>query len=177
MKHVSPHPSSRLAVNLFAPALIIPLENAARAITLNSPAFQQNDHIPSRYTCEGEDISPPLAWEDVPTGAKSLALIIDMRPIRKHPRWFGYIGSSTTYGPIPRVCPRTQARQGCHMAPYSGSMISRRRDMASHVRRSAGTVTSINSIDLKGAIKSADRPSNAGPRTGQCSAHRHLSKG
>ena len=30
------------------------------AIILNSPAFQQNDHIPSKYTCEGEDISPPL---------------------------------------------------------------------------------------------------------------------
>src|SRR6516165_1798317 len=31
------------------------------------------------------------------------------RPIRKHPRWFGYIGSSTTCRPIPRACPRTQA--------------------------------------------------------------------
>jgi Raf kinase inhibitor-like YbhB/YbcL family protein len=40
-------------------------------------AFQQNGHIPSKYTCEGEDISPPLAWEEVPTGAKSLVLIID----------------------------------------------------------------------------------------------------
>jgi phosphatidylethanolamine-binding protein (PEBP) family uncharacterized protein len=33
------------------------------AMTLNSPAFQQNGHIPSKYTCEGEDVSPPLAWE------------------------------------------------------------------------------------------------------------------
>jgi hypothetical protein len=47
------------------------------AMTLNSPAFQQNGHIPSKYTCEGEDVSPPLAWEGVPDGAKSLALIID----------------------------------------------------------------------------------------------------
>ena len=39
--------------------------------------FQQNGHIPSKYTCEGEDVSPPLAWEGVPDGAKSLALIID----------------------------------------------------------------------------------------------------
>jgi phosphatidylethanolamine-binding protein (PEBP) family uncharacterized protein len=28
-------------------------------MTLDSPAFRQNDHIPSKYTCEGEDISPP----------------------------------------------------------------------------------------------------------------------
>jgi Raf kinase inhibitor-like YbhB/YbcL family protein len=47
------------------------------AMTLSSPAFQQNGHIPSKYTCEGEDFSPPLAWEGVPNGAKSLVLIID----------------------------------------------------------------------------------------------------
>jgi phosphatidylethanolamine-binding protein (PEBP) family uncharacterized protein len=47
------------------------------AMTLSSPAFQQNGRIPSKYTCEGEDVSPPLAWEGVPDGAKSLVLIID----------------------------------------------------------------------------------------------------
>ena len=47
------------------------------AMTLNSPAFQQNGHIPSKYTCEGEDVSPPLAWKGVPDGTKSLVLIID----------------------------------------------------------------------------------------------------
>ena len=47
------------------------------AMSLNSPAFQPNGHIPSKYTCEGEDISPPLAWEGIPNGAKSIVLIID----------------------------------------------------------------------------------------------------
>ena len=47
------------------------------AMTLNSPAFHQNGQIPSKYTCEGEDVSPPLAWEGVPEGVKSLVLIID----------------------------------------------------------------------------------------------------
>jgi Raf kinase inhibitor-like YbhB/YbcL family protein len=47
------------------------------ARTLNSPALKQNGHIPAKYTCEGEDVSPPLAWEGVPNGAKSLVLIID----------------------------------------------------------------------------------------------------
>jgi len=74
---VSPHRNSRLAVILFVTAPIILWENAAMAMTLNSPAFQQNGHIPSKYTCEGEDVSPLLAWEGVPNGAKSLALIID----------------------------------------------------------------------------------------------------
>src|SRR6478752_6011468 len=74
---MSPHRNSRLAVILFATALIILWGSAAMAMTLNSPAFQQNGHIPSKYTCEGEDVSPPLAWEGVPNGAKSLLLIID----------------------------------------------------------------------------------------------------
>ena len=47
------------------------------AMTLKSPVFKQNGHIPSKYTCEGEDVSPPLAWEGVPDDAKSLVLIID----------------------------------------------------------------------------------------------------
>src|SRR6516164_8752198 len=42
------------------------------------------------------------------------------RPIRKHPRWSGYIGSSTTYRPIPRACPRTQANRGFRKALLLG---------------------------------------------------------
>jgi len=74
---VSPLRNSRLAVILFEASLIILWGNAAMAMTLKSPAFQQNGHIPSKYTCEGEDVSPPLAWEGAPNGAKSLVLIID----------------------------------------------------------------------------------------------------
>src|SRR5262249_37347074 len=74
---VSPLRNSRLAVILFAASLIILWGNATMAMTLKSPAFQQNGHIPSKYTCEGEDVSPPLAWEGAPNGAKSLVLIID----------------------------------------------------------------------------------------------------
>jgi Raf kinase inhibitor-like YbhB/YbcL family protein len=47
------------------------------AIALTSPAFEQGGQIPSKYTCEGDDISPPLAWNGVPKGTKSLVLIID----------------------------------------------------------------------------------------------------
>ena len=67
----------RLNVILFVTALIILGGNAPMAMTLSSSAFQQNGHIPSKYTCKGEDISPPLAWDGVPNGAKSLVLIID----------------------------------------------------------------------------------------------------
>ena len=70
LKQVSPYRNSGLAIILFATGLIILWGNAAMAMTLNSPAFQQNGQIPSKYTCEGEDVSPPLAWEGVPDGAK-----------------------------------------------------------------------------------------------------------
>ncbi|MEN8107757.1 MAG: YbhB/YbcL family Raf kinase inhibitor-like protein [Pseudomonadota bacterium] len=47
------------------------------ALTLTSTAFDQDGDIPSRYTCEGEDIAPPLTWADIPAAAQSLILIVD----------------------------------------------------------------------------------------------------
>ena len=47
------------------------------SLTITSTAFANNTEIPSSYTCEGKDVSPPLAWSGVPAGAKSLALIVD----------------------------------------------------------------------------------------------------
>ncbi len=46
-------------------------------LTLHSTAFDHNGAIPRKYTCEGADLSPPLAWEGVPQGTRSLALIVD----------------------------------------------------------------------------------------------------
>jgi Raf kinase inhibitor-like YbhB/YbcL family protein len=51
--------------------------DSAMALTLTSPAFSHQGEIPGRYTCEGEDLSPPLAWSEAPEGTKSLALIVD----------------------------------------------------------------------------------------------------
>ena len=47
------------------------------AFTLSSPGFRPGGGIPARYTCEGEDISPPLVWSAPPPATKSLALIVD----------------------------------------------------------------------------------------------------
>jgi len=44
---------------------------------LVSSAFQDHGIIPRKHTCEGADVSPPLAIEDVPAGTRSLALIVD----------------------------------------------------------------------------------------------------
>ena len=44
---------------------------------LTSTAFPPGGEIPAKYTCEGQDVSPPLAWTGVPPNAKSLVLIVD----------------------------------------------------------------------------------------------------
>jgi len=47
------------------------------ALVLTSPAFANGSGIPSRYTCEGEDISPELRWEGAPPATRSFGLIVD----------------------------------------------------------------------------------------------------
>jgi hypothetical protein len=47
------------------------------AFSITSPAFAPGQLIPSKYTCDGQDISPPLQWSDIPADTKSLALIMD----------------------------------------------------------------------------------------------------
>jgi Raf kinase inhibitor-like YbhB/YbcL family protein len=46
-------------------------------LTLGSTAFGNHGAIPRKYTAEGDNISPPLEWADVPAQAKSLVLIVD----------------------------------------------------------------------------------------------------
>ncbi len=45
--------------------------------TLTSSAFAAGAAIPSRYTCDGPDVSPPLAWTGVPAGTAAFLLIVD----------------------------------------------------------------------------------------------------
>jgi len=48
---------------------------ALSEIELVSSAFQQRGNIPKNYTGEGDDVSPPLSWSNVPKGTRSFALI------------------------------------------------------------------------------------------------------
>ena len=54
--------------------------------SITSSAFADGARIPAHYTCDGENISPPLTFAGVPTGAVSLALIMDDPDVPKHLR-------------------------------------------------------------------------------------------
>lgn len=66
-------------------------------LKITSSAFQPNGSIPSLYTCEGKDVSPPLAWSGAPANTKTFALIIDdpdapdpAKPQRVYVHWVVY---------------------------------------------------------------------------------------
>lgn len=54
-----------------------PLPDAPERITLTSPAFADGERIPKRFTCDGDDVSPPLRWSGPPAGAKAEALVME----------------------------------------------------------------------------------------------------
>lgn len=47
------------------------------SLSISSPAFARGQPIPTQYTCQGEDMSPPLTWSQIPEGSQSLALVMD----------------------------------------------------------------------------------------------------
>jgi Raf kinase inhibitor-like YbhB/YbcL family protein len=53
-----------------------PAPTAPEQIRLTSPFFGKNDTIPTRFTCDGEEVSPQLDWSDVPADAEELALLV-----------------------------------------------------------------------------------------------------
>jgi Raf kinase inhibitor-like YbhB/YbcL family protein len=78
----------RVAVLLIIPCLAVMLlvgcgareqlpKEGKMALSVSSTAFHEGDRIPSKYTCQGQDVSPPLAWSEPPQGTQSLALTVD----------------------------------------------------------------------------------------------------
>ena len=65
-----------LHLRLFFLGMVL-LEGTCMAFTLRSSSFVSGGQIPSKYTCEGEDISPALAWSDPPDGTQTFVLIVD----------------------------------------------------------------------------------------------------
>src|SRR6266566_9070502 len=93
------------------------------ALKITSSAFQPNGSIPSQYTCEGKDISPPLAWSGAGGNTKSFALIVDdpdapdpAKPQRVYVHWVVYnIPASAT------KLPENAAKSGLPSGAVQGS--------------------------------------------------------
>lgn len=57
--------------------LLAPGERLPDGMTLTSAAFSDGDPIAERFSCEGENLPPPLRWEGVPAGTAELALVVE----------------------------------------------------------------------------------------------------
>ena len=66
---------------------------------LTTPAFPPGGDIPRKFTCQGADVSPALAWIDVPAGTQSFALIVDDpdAPVGTWVHWVAYDLPATTH--------------------------------------------------------------------------------
>ena len=72
----------RLQLGALALAMVIATAAGARlaaqgALTLTSPVFKDGDPLPTEYSADGKNVSPPLAWTGAPAATKEFALILD----------------------------------------------------------------------------------------------------
>jgi Raf kinase inhibitor-like YbhB/YbcL family protein len=73
-------------------------------LTLSSPAFKEGESIPSQFTCDGDNVSPPLTISGVPEGTASLVLIMDDPDVPKALKPDGVFDHWVMYG----IPPETQ---------------------------------------------------------------------
>ncbi|ORV06455.1 hypothetical protein AWB95_22175 [Mycobacterium celatum] len=82
-----------------------PTPSKAAKLGVSSPAFADNTQIPVEYSCKGRNVPPPLRWDNVPTGAQSLALVVDDpdAPSGLYIHWVvtGIPTATTELGPLP----------------------------------------------------------------------------
>lgn len=97
MKEVCPVLASRVSICCFVSSVLIIFTvygkgNETMSMHLETPVFGNNEAIPKKYSCDGENISPPLEWSNVPDSAKSIVLIVDDpdAPIGTFVHWVCY---------------------------------------------------------------------------------------
>jgi Raf kinase inhibitor-like YbhB/YbcL family protein len=103
------------------------------SLKITSTAFQSGGSIPSRYTCEGQDVSPPLAWSGAPANTKTFAVIVDdpdapdpAKPQRVYVHWVVYnlpatataLRENASKTPLPKGA--VQGRNDWGKAEYGG---------------------------------------------------------
>lgn len=93
-----------------------------KKLTITSPAFENNQLIPAKYTCDGDDVNPPLTIEGVPEGTKTLALIIDDpdAPMGTWDHWIVWNIPATTTKIAENTVPGTEGVNSWRKRAYGG---------------------------------------------------------
>ncbi len=110
---------SALALALLATAST---EGASADFKITSTAFQEGKEIPKRFTCDGENVSPPLAWTGSPAGAKAYALIVDDpdAPSGLFTHWIVFNLPASTHSLPEAAKPANQGTNGFGKPGYGG---------------------------------------------------------
>src|SRR5258707_3832760 len=134
------------------------------AFQLKTAAFAPNGRIPDVYTCEGEDVPPPLAWNGAPAGTKSFALIVDDpdAPGRTFCHWA-----------IFDISPTVTSVGGAPFWPVPKASSDKQEFVVGlGRRRSPALATRLGASEPRPVVKNGDRlarslapPAQAGPRT------------
>ena len=84
------------------------------SLVLKSAAFSEGGWIPEKYTCDGDNVSPPLEWSGLPLGTASLALICDDpdAPMGTWVHWVVFNIPPETDGLPENVPPERELKQG-----------------------------------------------------------------
>jgi Raf kinase inhibitor-like YbhB/YbcL family protein len=101
-----------------------PSATGSPVMRLTSSAFADGGNIPRKYSCDGKDVSPPLAWDGVPGDAKALVLIVDDPDARGFVHWIVFdIPAATAQLPEGASASDASLRQGTNSfgkAAYGG---------------------------------------------------------
>lgn len=135
MRHATKTGAGRgLLLALAAPGMVLACgqgrntdlqQEVAVSIRVESSAFAAGGAIPMKYTCDGQNVSPPLAWSGVPAEARSLALIVDDpdAPRGTFVHWVAYAIPVTAVGlaegqlPAGALAGRNDARRSGYSGP------------------------------------------------------------
>jgi Raf kinase inhibitor-like YbhB/YbcL family protein len=93
-----------------------------KKLSVKSPAFENNNFIPAKYTCDGDDVNPPLTIEGISEGTKTLALIVDDpdAPMGTWDHWIVWNIPATTSKIEENTVPGTEGMNDFRRRSYGG---------------------------------------------------------
>jgi Raf kinase inhibitor-like YbhB/YbcL family protein len=93
-----------------------------KKLSVTSPTFENNQLIPTKYTCDGDDVNPPLTIEGIPEGTKTLVLIVDDpdAPMGTWDHWIVWNIPATTSKIAENTVPGTEGMNDSRRRSYGG---------------------------------------------------------